>query len=260
MSTAPTVTTLFHGPDGARLTSALQGAGVQMQAMDPLARSNPQDALAAAVAGADVVLSLNSPAQAPVVAAAVAGLLPPGAVFADLNGAAPAAKAAMAQLFPHGAFADVAWHAPAGDPASGLALEVSGTGARQLIDVLAPAGISMAWVSDVPGAAAARAMVRSLLAKSLATAVIDTLWVAEGMGLAQWAHAEVLETFEHASAQSLQESLADTAKNFKRRQMELVDVLEALRGTGFESSMAAPIDYTYGSLMHGKKIPFTRLP
>lgn len=262
MSENITVAAIFHGPEGARLAGILASAGFTLTTFDPVGTNDggPHSAasLADAVAGADVVLSLNSPAHSPKVAEQAAPLLKEGAVYADLNGGTPTTKRQLAELFPEGAFADVAFRAEAGNPASEVSLEVSGTGAHKLMEQLGASGLAMEYVSKVPGDAAARGIVRSLLAKSMAAAVIDTLWAAESLGLAKWAHQEILQTFETASAQTTQNSLGDTAKNFKRRQMELLDVQETLRGAGYDSTMAAPIDYTYGSLMHGKKIPYSR--
>lgn len=264
MTESTRVAVIGHGETAALIASTLLAAGVVLTSFDPVGTNDggPHSAgsLADAVAGADVILSLNSPAHSLRVAGQTAPLLKAGAVYADLNGGTPAAKKQLAELFPEGAFADVALNAQVGSPASEVSLEVSGTGAHKLMELLGAAGLAMEYVSEVPGDAAARGIVRSLLAKSVAAAVIDTLWAAESLGLAEWAHQEILQTFETASAQSTQNSLRDTAKNFKRRQMELMDVLETLRESGHASTMAAPIDYTYGSLMHGKKIPFSKLP
>ncbi|WP_104090207.1 NAD(P)-dependent oxidoreductase [Arthrobacter sp. GMC3] len=264
MSTHTTIAAICHGEAGTRITAALLAAGYDVTVIDPMASKNNAAPLgegqAEAVAGADVVLSLNSRTHSLRLAEQIAPLLKEGAVFADANSGTPGMKRRLAELFPPGAFADVAVLAPVPGAAQELSLAASGSGAGKLMGLLEPSGLALDYVSDVPGEAAAREIVRSLLHKSMAAAIIDSLWAAQSLGLQDWAFDEVLEQFNASSAETAKSLLLDSAQNFKRRQMELLEVAEALRDTDYESTMTAPIDFTYGSLMHGKKIPFSKLP
>ncbi|RAN69470.1 hypothetical protein B5P43_35745 [Bacillus sp. SRB_336] len=236
-------------------------AGVRVSAVDPAGQHNPAplaESVEDAAVHADLVLALGSTAAAGRAAGQIAPLMKAGAVYADLTTGTPATKRKLAELFADGSFADVAIIAQQTGPAADVSLAAAGTGARKFIELLGPAGVAVEYISEVPGDAAARGILRSVLDKSLAAAIIDFLWAAESLGQKDWAYQEILQEFTTSSAETAQGYLSDTAKNFKRRQMELMDALEALREAGYESTMAAPIDFTYGSLMHGKKIPFSK--
>lgn len=254
---------LGTGATAARLAQALAAAG------HAVATAQPGDAaaVAQAVAGADVVLALNPPVASLKLARTVAPLLAPGAVYADFNPGAPAMKKRLAELFPEHGFADgtLSGTGPASADASraaaggaGMAAAVAGSGAPAVAQLLESAGVAVDTVSAVPGDAAAREILRSVLDKALAAAVIDVLWAAESLGQKNWAYQQVLATFDAASAATAQEYLAGTAQHLKRRQMEMMDVVETMRDAGYDSTLVAAIETNYSRILHGKRIPFSK--
>ncbi|MEN9751857.1 MAG: hypothetical protein RLZZ600_904, partial [Actinomycetota bacterium] len=217
------------------------------------------ESLAEAVSGADVVLSLTSPMQALKTAREVAALISDsGAIYADLNQATPSTKRSLATNFPEGMFVDGSLAVSGSEADPELALSASGPATQKLADALSGLPITVDVVSAVPGDAAARALLRSLLVEGISNAVIDTLWAAETLGMQDWAFDEVLREFDGSSAASIKASLASTSKNFKPLQMEMQNVLEMLSESGYESTMLAPIQFNHGRIMHGKKIPHTK--
>lgn len=144
--------------------------------------------------------------------------------------------------------------------AEGVLLDIAGTGARRLIELLAPFGLTLEYVSEVPGEATARRLIRSLLAKGLAGAIIDCLWAAESMGMQSWAYQEIMEKFEASSAETARQYLSGTAQHIKHRQIEMMDVVAVLNETGYESTIVPAIEFNYGRILHGKKIPFSKRP
>ena len=263
MTTPLTIAVIGHGEAGSLIAAGLANAGAQVVGYDPVTPKKPTVPIAAsveeAVAGANVVLSLNSSTVALRVAEQIAPLLGEGAVFADLNTGTPALKRKLAALFRPGVFADVAVMKPVPGLAEKVPMGVSGDAAREFIARMEPFGMSLEYVSDVPGEAAARKLIRSILAKGMAGVIIDCLWAAEAMGLQDWAYDEILREFDSMSASTAKRYLTGTAQHVKRRQIEMLDVVEMLTEVGYESTMVAPIEFNYGRILHGKKIPFSKV-
>ena len=118
--------------------------------------------------------------------------------------------------------------------------------------------MNLEYVSDVPGEAAARKLLRSILAKGMAAVLIDTLWAAESMGLQQWAYEEILREFDSSSPETAKRYLTGTAQHVKRRQIEMMDVTELLNEVGYQSTMVDGVALTYSRILHSKKIPYSR--
>lgn len=257
------VAVLGPGEVAAGIADALRAAGNDVVGFDPATLRNTAkplpEGMEDAVAAADLVLSLNSPALASRVAERIAPLLKAGALYADLNTGTPAMKKRLAAQFPEGTFADVAIQAAAPGPEVEISLAVAGAGARTLIELLIPAGLSMEYISEVPGDAAARQILRSVLDKSLAAAVIDFLWVAESLGQKDWAYQEVLDEFTASTAETAKGYLTGTAQHLKRRQIEMMDIVETIRETGHESTLVPAIETNYSRILHGKRIPFSKV-
>ncbi len=263
MTTPLTIAVIGHGEAGSLIAGGLAAAGAQVVGYDPVAPKKPTVPMAAsveeAIADADVVLSLNSSTVAVRVAEQIAPLLADDAIYADLNTGTPALKRKLAALFRPGVFADVAVMKPVPGLAEKVPLGVSGDAAHEFIARMERFGMSLDYVSEMPGEATARNLIRSLLAKGMAGVIIDSLWAAESMGLHDWAYDEILREFDSMSASTAKHYLTGTAQHVKRRQIEMVDVVEMLTEVGYESTMVAPIEFTYGRVLHGKKIPFSKV-
>lgn len=265
MTTPIRIAVIGHGEAGSLIAGGLLAAGADVVGFDPVTPETPTTPLAAsaaeAVVGANLVLSINSSTVASRVAEEIAPLMAagttaPDAVFADLNTGTPAMKRRLADLFAEGQFADVAIMKPVPGLAEQVPMMVSGSGAHRFMALLEPFGLDLEYVSEVAGEAAARKLLRSILAKGFAGVIVDTLWAAESMGLEEWAYHEVLNEFDSMNRDTAQRYIDGTAVHFKRRQIEMMDVVEMLSESGYESTMLAPIQFNYGRIMHGKKIPF----
>lgn len=257
MSESLRVALIGTGATVTLLAQALTEAGHKVSV------ANPADAASVgeAVTDAQVVLALNPPVASLKVARQVAVILHPGAVYADFNPGSPATKKRLAELFTDRAFADGALtddSLPSAVDAAALAAAVAGSGAPVVAQLLESAGVFVEIISAVPGDAAAREILRSVLDKALAAAVIDVLWAAESLGQKDWAHQQVLATFEAASAVTAAGYLSGTAQHLKRRQMEMMDVVETMRETGYDSTLVAAIETNYSRILHGKRIPFSK--
>jgi 3-hydroxyisobutyrate dehydrogenase-like beta-hydroxyacid dehydrogenase len=193
---AQVVAVLGLGEAGGRLAADLVALDVEVRAYDPdptrgfASLSDP----AAAAAGSEAVLSVNSAQAALEAAAACLSALDETAIYADLNTASPELKRELATLVGGvGArFADVALLGPV--PTSGLRAPVlaSGDGARAFAELFEPLGMPVTVVSEEAGDAAAMKLVRSVFMKGLAAAVVESIEAAERAGHADWLADEIV--------------------------------------------------------------------
>jgi len=262
MGTITRVAIIGLGEAGGLIAAGLSAAGAKVIGFDPAPPATPPvpiaTDLADAVAGADVVISINSSTASRKVAEQIAPLLDSGTIFADLNTGTPSLKRGLADLFPAGTFADVAIMKPVPGLAEKVPMGVAGTGARRFMTLLEPFGMDLEYVSEVPGEAAARKLLRSILAKGMASVLIDCLWASESMGLQDWAYEEILREFDSSSADTAKRYLTGTAQHLKRRQIEMMDVSEMLNESGYQSTMVDGVALTYSRILHGTKIPFSK--
>lgn len=125
---------------------------------------------AAALADADLVLSLVTADSAVPAAQAYAALLPAGALWCDMNSVAPETKRAAAEavLAAGATYADVAVMAPVDPAALACPLLIAGPGAAQADTMLGALGFAKRRVvGDAVGQASAIKMIRSVMVKGL---------------------------------------------------------------------------------------------
>ena len=257
---ACSVAVIGHGEAGSLIAGGLAKRGFDVTAYDPAPPEAPTVALSAslqeAVADADIVLSINSSTVATRVAEQIAPHLKPNAIYADLNTGTPALKERLATLVPEGSFVDVAVMKPVPGLAELVPMAVAGPAAQRLIDRLAPAGLQLEYVSEQVGQAAARKLTRSILAKCMAGVVIDFMWAADAMGLTDWAYQELLNEFDSISSATAKRYLAGTVTHVKRREIEMLDVVEMLEHAEYHSMFVPPTQLVYNRIYHSIKVPF----
>jgi 3-hydroxyisobutyrate dehydrogenase-like beta-hydroxyacid dehydrogenase len=184
---ALTIAVLGLGEAGSRIAADLASAGADVRGYDPLSGGAADDA----VAGSDVVLSVNSARAAVEAAESALAALRADTVYADLNTAAPALKREVAEVVGGGRFADVALLGPV--PARGLATPAlaSGEAAQAFADALEPFGMPVDVVSARAGDAATLKLLRSVFMKGLAASAIESVRAAEAAGHAEWLKQEI---------------------------------------------------------------------
>ena len=236
LSSMTTVAVLGLGEAGSRLAADLAAAGVDVRGYDPARAGAPDPETA--VAGADVVLSVNSASAALGAATAALSALPAGAVYADLNTAAPELKRELAALVAGagGLFADVALLGPV--PARGLGTPAlaSGEGARAFADAFRPLGMPVEVVSAEPGDAATMKLLRSVFMKGIAAAAIESLEGAEAAGHAEWLRHELAAVLGEPLLERL---LEGSRAHAARRTDEMEAACALLRDLGIEPRIAA---------------------
>jgi 3-hydroxyisobutyrate dehydrogenase-like beta-hydroxyacid dehydrogenase len=222
------------GEAGGRLAADLGAAGVEVHGYDPAV--TPHLVPQAAVAGCAVVLSVNSASVAVAVCESVRDSLEEGVVFADLNTSAPALKRELAGLLAGRArFADVALLGPV--PARGLATPAlaSGPGAAAFAALFVPFGMPVEVVSELPGDAARRKLLRSVFMKGIAAAALESLQAAGVSGEADWLDGELAEVLGRPLLDRLVEG---SRRHAVRRVEEMEAATELLRELGVEPRIA----------------------
>jgi 3-hydroxyisobutyrate dehydrogenase-like beta-hydroxyacid dehydrogenase len=232
------------GEAGGRLAADLAAAGAEVHGYDPLAPAAGIAGVAvvpdaaAAVAGADAVLSVNAARVALDAAASALPALLPGALYADLNTAAPKLKRELAALAADAgvSFVDVALLGPV--PARGLGTPAlaSGPGARAFAERFGPLGMPVEVVSATAGDAAALKLLRSVFMKGLAAAALESVEGAEALGQAEWLRREIAAVIGEPLLDRL---LEGSARHAARRTDEMEAARDLLTALGVQPLVAS---------------------
>jgi 3-hydroxyisobutyrate dehydrogenase-like beta-hydroxyacid dehydrogenase len=230
------------GEAGSRLAADLAAAGADVHGYDPAggldaAGVHVAEDAESAVAGADLVLSVNTAKAAHAVAGTVFPALGADAVYADLNTASPALKRELADAAADLGvrFADVALLGPV--PGKGLRTPAlaSGAGAQTFADAIGPLGMPVEVVSDEAGDAAAMKLLRSVFMKGLAAAAIESVEGAEAAGHADWLKREIAAVIGESFLERL---LEGSRRHAGRRVDEMEAACELLLSFGIEPRVA----------------------
>jgi len=197
------VAVLGLGEAGSAIAADLVEVGLTVAAWDPKPKCVPPGVNLtasdhAAIAGADLVLSVNLASVAADVARSAVSGLTGRQVFADLNTASPGLKRHIAEILrPSGAlFVDVALLAPVLAQGIRTPALVSGPGAQRFHDLLAPYGMPVTILDDQAGSAAARKLVRSVFMKGVAAVVIECLEAADRLDCEAWTRDQLLTVIQ----------------------------------------------------------------
>jgi 3-hydroxyisobutyrate dehydrogenase-like beta-hydroxyacid dehydrogenase len=239
---ALTVAVLGLGEAGSRLAADLASAGAEVRGYDPIRGGAPEEA----VAGSDVVFSINSARTAVEAAESARPALGPGALYADLNTAAPALKREVAEVVGGERFADVALLGPV--PARGLATPAlaSGEGAKAFADALEPLGMPVDVVSARAGDAATLKLLRSVFMKGLAASAIESVRAADAAGQAEWLKQEIAAVIGRPLLDRL---LVGSQAHALRRADEMEAARNLLVELGVEPRIAAASSDLLGGLV-----------
>jgi 3-hydroxyisobutyrate dehydrogenase-like beta-hydroxyacid dehydrogenase len=238
------IAVLGLGEAGAELARDLVAAGADVRGFDPavgvpegvLSRSDDADA----VRDADLVLSVNSSHDALPALENALPALRPGTIWADLNTAAPAVKAALVRrLAGHDvAVVDVALLAPV--PVRGLRtpMLVSGTAAARYADILTGLGADVTVQPGPAGEAISRKLLRSVFYKGLAAAVVEAMSAAEAAGCEPWLRENISAELAGFDEHTIDRLIDGTARHARRRADEMTAAAEQLAGLGVPPRIA----------------------
>ena len=232
------------GEAGRHYAEGLARAGAKVRGYDPFQNVrehgiDQRDGLADAVGDAEVVLSLVGAVPAVEVAADALPHLRAGAIYADLNTAAPRTKQQIARLAENlGArMADVAVLAPVLRAGHRTALLASGPAAESLVGILTPFGVPITAIAGAAGEAARLKLLRSVFMKGLATLVIESLGAARASGSEQWLRDLIADELGAGGDGLVDRLVSGTYEHAPRREHEVRDALAELEASGQPSDM-----------------------
>lgn len=236
------------GEAGTEVAGGLAAAGAQVVGYDPAGVATPAgvervDDAALAASGASLVVAVTSSADSPAALtqaldAHAQGVVPEGSIYADLATPAPSVKQALAnRCTGRFSFVDVALMTTA--PGRGLAIPslASGPGAGRYAELLGPAGAPIEVVSDQPGQAATRKLLRSIAIKGLAGVVMESLDAAEAAGLRDVTWANLVGEFTAMDESFLQRLVDGTPLHAERRFHEMETAEQLMRDLDVEPIM-----------------------
>jgi 3-hydroxyisobutyrate dehydrogenase-like beta-hydroxyacid dehydrogenase len=239
-----TVAVLGLGEAGSLLARDLVRGGAAVRGWDPdfhgdLSEIPLAASFAAAVDGADIVISVNWATVAADVAREALPLLRAGMLYADHNTAGPRLKEELAAIVaPSGAsFVDVAMMAPVPGLGMRVGMFLAGPGASELAEYYRHFGTPAEVVGSRPGEANARKLTRSVFFKGMSSSVWEALEAARAVGVEDWLRADIAKTFVNADAAFIDRLTDGTAKHAVRRSHEMRDAEAMLVELGTPTTM-----------------------
>jgi 3-hydroxyisobutyrate dehydrogenase-like beta-hydroxyacid dehydrogenase len=225
------VAILGLGEAGSSIGDDLIARGVRVKGWDPdpartLVGARAAESSIDAVAGSDVVLSINSASVALDAAQAATPALRPGQIFADLNSASRELKVAVAAVIADAGAEFVDAALMDGVPGRGLGTRclVSGSGAAAFVEIFAPLGMPVEKIGEQPGEAATRKLLRSIFAKGLGAVVQESVRAGRAAGCEEWLRAEIAQMLTSADAALVDRLLIGSQRHAVRRLHEMQDV------------------------------------
>lgn len=238
------IAVLGLGEAGRRYARGLARAGAEVRGFDPAHDLGdpevPQSAtLADALAGADVALSLVTGHAAASVARDALPHVAAGAVYADLNTAAPELKQQIGRLAAERGveMADVAVLAPVVRAGHRTPLLASGPGAREFAARMAPFEVPVEVVDRAVGEAARLRLLRSLFMKGLAALVLEGLGAARAAGAEDWMRTQMAAELGPDGAALVDRLVEGSSQHAVRREHEVRAALAALESSGQPADM-----------------------
>src|SRR5262249_41818606 len=114
----------------------------------------------------------------------------------------------------------------------------SGDGAQRFVEIFRPLGMPVEMVSTIPGDAATRKLLRSVMMKGLAGVVIEAMRGAEQAGCAAWLWDNLNAEIIKADAAFLTRLVRGTQAHAERRVHEMEAAVSLLQELGIEPVMS----------------------
>lgn len=208
--------------------------GYDIRPVEPPAGVELVDDPAEAVDGASAVLALVPAPESVAAARSVLSALGPGSLYADCSSGSPQLKRELAGMVAEtGAdFADLTLMGTV--PGRGLSTPAftSGAGATRIVDILRPLGMPVEKISDNPGDAAGRKLLRSVFAKGMTGAIMEALEAARTAGCEEWLWSNIVSELTGADEALARRLVDGSYKHARRRAEEMAAAEELLEGLG----------------------------
>ncbi|MCX4090776.1 NAD(P)-dependent oxidoreductase [Nocardia sp. alder85J] len=240
----PRVAILGLGEAGSAFARDLVAAGADVRGFDPViaapAGVRQRDSDADAVCDADLVFDLTTGDEAEAATRAALSGLRPGTLWAEANTVAPALKVRLAELVAGtgATLVDVAIMAPVPGKGLRVPMYVSGPDAARFRDLLAPYGVDVEHMPGPVGVASSRKLLRSVVYKGLAAAIVEAMAGARAAGCADWFHEHLTTEFVRFDPDMVDGFLEGSYTHAVRRAEEMAAAAEQLTDLGIEPRIA----------------------
>lgn len=192
-----------------------------------------------AVTGCQLVIALTGSVDAKTAIQQALPAIPADAVYADFASASAGLKRELAAIADSAGFrfCDVAMMAMV--PGNGVRTPsmFAGNGATVLEQYLAPFGMPIDIVSEQPGDAAERKLLRSVVIKGMVGLMIESLQGAYKAGCPEWLWKNLVDEFTAMDKAFLQRLVTDTDIHAERRFHEMKASQQQLEELGVEPIM-----------------------
>jgi 3-hydroxyisobutyrate dehydrogenase-like beta-hydroxyacid dehydrogenase len=238
------IAVLGFGEAGSLIARDLAAGGAIVRGYDPAVPAPPAvldtGSDAEAVAGADLVLSVNSAKEAVGAFRASIPAMAPGAIWVDLNTASPGIKRELAEIGEAYGIpvTDVAMMAPV--PGKGLRVPMiaSGDGAEQVAAQLRAFGADIDVLDGPAGLAASKKLLRSVFYKGMAASIVEALEAARAAGCEPWLREHIAEELAKADVATVERIVSGTGQHAVRRGAEMEAAAQMLAELGVQPLMA----------------------
>jgi 3-hydroxyisobutyrate dehydrogenase-like beta-hydroxyacid dehydrogenase len=200
------------------------------------------DAMATALATADVVICAVTASQTLAAATEAARAIRPGALFVDLNSASPGTKTQASRLIDGAGGRYVESAVMTAVPPYGIRMPMllGGPHAAAAAKLLSPIGFSVEVVAAEIGVASAIKLCRSVFIKGLEAIVVESFTSARHYGVERHVLASLAETFPTIDWEKQGSYLfSRVAQHGRRRAEEMREAALTVREAGLDPHMAA---------------------
>lgn len=256
-----TVTIFGLGEAGSLFAVDLVNLGIHVDAYDPADVDTPpgvqrHDKPYDAVAEAEVVLALTGGADAETAIKQALDDIPKSALYADLSTNSAGAKKSLATTAKSAGleFVDIAMMTTV--PGHGLRTPslASGDGASRYVEIFRDLDVPVERVSDVPGDAAIRKLLRSVVVKGLAALVIEAMRAGEKAGCGEWLWENLAKAITKADEDFVARLVNGTEKHAIRRLHEMEASATLLEELGVDPVL------TRGTVENLRRVPAEGVP
>lgn len=232
------------GEAGSLISADLAAAGQRVTGYDPADVNTPAGVTRAptpfeAVRDADVVLGITAQADAPGALTQALNEIPGTALYADLSTSSAGVKRQLAEISAGRGleFVDIALLTIV--PGNGLRTPVlaAGPGAARFAAIFKPLGMPVEAISDIPGDAATRKLLRSVMMKGLAALVIEAMRAGHAAGCADWLWKNMADQITTADEKVLARLIKGTDIHAVRRLHEMEASRALLEELGVDAVM-----------------------
>jgi 3-hydroxyisobutyrate dehydrogenase-like beta-hydroxyacid dehydrogenase len=215
---------------------------------EPLAKLAAEDKVqlaaspAAAIHGADIVISAVTADQAVAAARAAAGHLRRGQIYVDLNSISPSAKRTVAAALDGADFVEFAVMSPVAGLGVASPILAGGARAADLAERLNPLGMKITAVSAEIGVASATKLCRSIVIKGLEAIMVDLSAAGERTGVTAGVLKSLAASYPGMDwAEVLRTMPKRVARHGVRRAAEMREAARMLEEIGLSGAFAEAI-------------------